>query len=337
MSASSAEPKDAAACESIRFKPLRSLSSRVDSGKAKETPKPAATAQRVCKLLLERHGDRLVQLLVDDEEGRKLLKSLLAVSFGASNRAGGCLLKRLLERDPVAVVPVLFRKIDDQAVVKGVGACLVRGVSGVAASELMPLSVALAEAVMEQLEAPGSEPTGLGEHSAEAPAAAVAEDAATEEAKREDQKEAAQPQELKRKPTRVQELIEQQQRKCKEQQQSGAKPRCGIAGAGSFEGISPSERGGGPRRSRAFGSLDAVMREALVFATSEAFSQELEELCDRLVKYAPPVLTRVIQIEVARGASSDKLSSASPTTAAPAVEGLSHCEQEGTSAPASSS
>ncbi|KAL8444062.1 hypothetical protein Emag_005715 [Eimeria magna] len=325
MSASSAEAKAGGACESSRFKPLRSLSSRVDSGKAKEAPKPAATAQRVCKLLLERHGDRLVQLLVDDQDGRDLLKSLLAVSFAASDQAGGCLLKRLLERDPAAVVPVLFRKSDDPAVLEGIGACLVRGVSGVAASELRPLSVALAEAVMSQLEPPGSEAAGSVDHLPEASAPAGADDAALEEAtKREDQEVASQ------------ELIEQQQRKYKEQQHSGAKHRGGIAGAGSFEGTSPSERGGGPKKSRSFGSFDAVMREALVFATSEASSNELEELCDRLVKFAPPVLTRVIQIEVARGASSDKLSITSPTTAAPA-EGLCHCEQEGTSASTASS
>ncbi|KAL8435090.1 hypothetical protein ACSSS7_002680 [Eimeria intestinalis] len=336
MSASSAEPKAASACESSRIKPLRSLSSRVDSGKAKEAPKPAATAQLVCKLLLERHGDRLVQLLVDDPEGRKLLKSLLAVSFGASDPAGGCLLKRLLERDPAAVVPVLFKRSDDPAVVKGIGACLVRGVSGAAPSELRPLSVALAEAVMDQLEPPGSEAPGPVDHLTEAPApAAAGEPAAEESTKREDQEDA--PQELKRRPTRVQELIEQQQRKCNEQQQPGGKPRGGIVGAASFEGTCPSERAGGPRKSRSFGGFDTVMREALVFATSEASSPELEELCDRVVKFAPPVLTRVIQIEVARGASSDRLSSsASPSAAAP-VAGLCRCEQEGAPAPAASS
>lgn len=93
----------------LPLKPLRSLPSRPDCSNG-TAEKQAGRAQRVCKILLERHGERIIQLLVESNDGRELLKQLLAVSFAASDRGGGTLLKRLLERDPESVVPFLLRK-----------------------------------------------------------------------------------------------------------------------------------------------------------------------------------------------------------------------------------
>ncbi|KAL8425952.1 hypothetical protein Efla_000929 [Eimeria flavescens] len=346
MSSSGAEAKPAIG--STSFKPLRSLSSRIDSNKGLPFSR-TGTSQRVCKLLLERHGDRIVQLLVDDEDGRKLLKALLAVSFGASDQAGSNLLKRLLERDPVAVVPVICKKADNYAVARGLGACLVHGLSGVAASDLKPLSAAIAESVMEQLRTAEGEAAGLSDPVGEAPAVAAAQEAAAAAAaaaadadasgaKREDNEAAAEVRlssDPKRRPSRVQELIEQQQRRLKEQQEPS---KLRSAGSLSFESSSAGrEKTGGCRPRGRFGSFEAIVREALLFATSEASGGEVEELCKQLVEFAPPVLTRVIQIEVTRASSSaaDKPTTPSADSAAAANAGPSSPgEQEAAGQPA---
>lgn len=95
--------------ESNLSKPLRSVSSRIDSSDRKADLK-LGRSQQVCKLLLERHGDRIMQLLLASEDGKRLLKEFLAVSFSASGRRGENLLMRLLETVPESVVPILFKK-----------------------------------------------------------------------------------------------------------------------------------------------------------------------------------------------------------------------------------
>lgn len=122
-------------------------------------------------------------------------------------------------------------------------------------------------------------------------------------------------QEPERRPSRVQELIEQQQRRCKEQEQR-LKYRAAISG--TFDEISAAEGGLTRSKSRS-GCFDSVMKEALIFATTEASPADVEELCERLVQFSPAVLTRVFQIEVSKSVSSEKLGSspsAAPTDAA---------------------
>lgn len=124
-------------------------------------------------------------------------------------------------------------------------------------------------------------------------------------------------QEPLRRPSRVQELIELQQRRVKQQQEQ--RPKCRMGASGSLEGIS-RDVGSMGFKSRG-GSFEALLKEALIFAASEASSAEVEELCDRLVNFAPPVLTRVIQIEVARSFSEKPIPSPSASTSAEALQG----------------
>lgn len=130
------------------------------------------------------------------------------------------------------------------------------------------------------------------------------------------------PQVPKRRSSRVQELIEQQQRRCREQQQQQRfKHRTGTSGL--LEGTAAQESGISRCKSRC-GCFESLMKEALIFAASEASSAELEDLCDQLVSFAPAVLTKVIKIEVARN-SSEKLGTL--PNAAPAEEPQSKQEQ----------
>lgn len=73
---------------------------------------------------------------------------------------------------------------DDQLVTRGLGACLARGISGVQADELRPVTSALAEEILKQLQTPVSQEstsTDTARKTEHEPTSAAEADASTEE------------------------------------------------------------------------------------------------------------------------------------------------------------
>ena len=84
---------------------LAESSSNSNTGREKLT-----SSQRICQLLLERHGSRITQLLLQNEEGKQLLRAFLALSFSPAAQEGGNCLVRIIERDPESLLPLLLKK-----------------------------------------------------------------------------------------------------------------------------------------------------------------------------------------------------------------------------------
>ena len=82
-----------------------SNSSSSNAGQQKLT-----TSQRVCQLLLERHGSRIIQLLLQNDEGKRLLKEFLALSFSPAEQEGGNCFVHIIEKDPESLLPLLLAK-----------------------------------------------------------------------------------------------------------------------------------------------------------------------------------------------------------------------------------
>ncbi|OEH78684.1 hypothetical protein cyc_02298 [Cyclospora cayetanensis] len=277
--------------------PLRSMSLRTESIGNSSSSNNLSASQRVCGLLLERHGERVLQLLLSSKDGRQLLESLLSVAFRSAGVGGSPLLVRLLQRDAEGFVSVMMKRSEDKAVARGLGLCLLRGVAAVEEADLQPLAEALSKAILEQLQqqAPAEElPANPSSSNEAAEGAVLASGSATAVAA-----DAADAEGGKR-------LAEEEQ----------SKP-LGKKASRSVEGQSAPE-------ARCKGPHEALIREALFYVSTETVACDADALCQQLVDFAPPVLTRVIQIEVTQRTSQDRQgASASPVAFAASTEGAS--------------
>ncbi|CDI86158.1 hypothetical protein, conserved [Eimeria praecox] len=291
-------------------------SSSSNTGRPKLTP-----SQRICQLLLERHGSRITQLLLQNEEGRRLLEAFLALSFSPAEQEGSNCLVHIIKKDPETLLPLLLKKSGNKDVARGLSACLVQGISNTSAEELKPVIEALSQTILEplreQADAQKKGEKATGQTTQAAGSAASGEPRVSEESSDKRADDEANSETLLKRPSRVQELIREQQRRCQQQQQQQQqllRQRSSNV-RDSVEGSQVSqELSGGKTRSL----HEKLLIDALIFAASQPSSSEAENLCEKLVNFAPAVLTQVIKIEVSRNTAEPTPPSSSPTAAASA-------------------